>query len=185
MLECPLASTPGDGSRSTWGDPAYPPLAPQFWGTRECILPQNWGAGGRSSTFARGLRYFTFAAKTQSVPKIEDEAHRIWEYLGAILYLTAVRSYALDDCWAVLCKELRCLRLSLTLKRLLKRQPIPIQSIGAISPIHSLGSTKAYIMRSALVQQRRKEMWRKSRRRRTPTLLRNYVFFPSYAPRTS
>jgi hypothetical protein len=43
--ECPLASTPGDGSRSTWGNPktalppllgetpAYPPLAPQFWGT--------------------------------------------------------------------------------------------------------------------------------------------------------
>jgi len=41
----PPKSTLGDGSRSTWGDPKTA-LAPQFWGTRECILPPKLGGWG-------------------------------------------------------------------------------------------------------------------------------------------
>ena len=62
----PPKSTPGDGSRSTWGDPktALPPLLgetsrphwlPNPGGLLMHSPPKIGGLGGRSSTFARGL----------------------------------------------------------------------------------------------------------------------------------
>jgi hypothetical protein len=49
----PPKSTPGALLGET---PAYPPLAPQFWGTLNVFSPQNWGAGGGENRMrARGL----------------------------------------------------------------------------------------------------------------------------------
>ncbi len=52
-LKLPLKSTPGALLGET---PAYPPLAPQFWGTLNCILPPKLGVGGHNLSDAQCLQ---------------------------------------------------------------------------------------------------------------------------------
>ncbi len=66
MMKCPLASTPGDGSRSTWGDPktalppllgetlAYPPLAAQIREDFNSYAPRIGGMGSPLGIRGRG-----------------------------------------------------------------------------------------------------------------------------------